>query len=1538
MSPRGVAIVGMACVFPGARDLRQYRRNLVDGVDAIADLPPERWPGNRGTEFPPEHSAHIGCDRGGFISTPYRFDARRFGVMPNIVRHGDADQFVLLDLLAAAMEDAGIDPAARGHTTTDLVVGRGGYVSNKMLEVFLRADGIERIVDLLRRHAPALDEGTIACLADEMRATLPEFDADGLASSIPNLVASRAANRLDLGGAAYTVDAACASSLIAVEHAVGRLRDGRCDVALAAGINFTHVPAFWHLFTNILAISPSGRIRPFDARADGLLIGEGAGVIVLKRVEDAVRDGDRAYAVIRGVGSAGDGGAAGVLAPSSGGQIRAVERAYADACVDPATIGLVEAHGTATRAGDQAELETVAAVFGPPVAETGRRVIGSVKSMIGHTMPAAGMASLIKAALALADKVLPPSLHCDQPHAALRETDFFVTGVARPWLRDPGSPRRAGVNAFGFGGVNAHVVLEEAAPRATAESDMLRPRPVTVALHRPTELLVFAGKDAPGLATRLRRTAAFVREDCGGTTLEDLAATLSAEAAGADTQRLSLVRASLDGLADELVRLATTLEADGDLQTDEREGVFFVAGDGTPPGKVAALFPGIAFPGLVGEFPGHVLTNCLHFPCVREAFDPVEARDAHPEDPIPTSLLLVPPAYLEAPVRSRLQRRFGLVMALSHADEQDPSPPPPERNLANMGMLANNWASWQLLQSLGIPVDMLCGQSLGDVSAVLAAGMLDFDANVARFWELSDLRILHVETGVSAVVGASEERLAPLLEEYPGLLISLHLSPSTLVVGGPHDAIEAFAARLRKERILVQPLPYPAIHTPQVERMVEQFEAVAGPPEPLRPARITIYSGQLAAPMPDDPEEVQEVLRNNVLRPIRFWQTVHRMYEDGARFVLQVGTGTLAANSRSVLEADDAVCAAMDVAHRHPLTQLQRLCGQLFAHGLEFDLAGLHVGREIRRLPLDAPRPPAEPRRDLVPLNFYWPPLHAPVREPPPARAPAEPTLPFLGSIVHHEPGERIRSRVRLDLDEQAYLADHTFVPADGLKPLRETLPVLPLTMTLEILAENAAYVAQGLGLVAIRDVHARRWLAFEEQDALDLDVDAEVVARTGGVVTVRAEVRRDDTVAASAFLEFAEHYRSTLPPLGGDAPDAAPFPVPADELYASRFLFHGPRFQCIRAVHARSGAGIRGELEVLDRSRLFASCPAPLLLTDPVVLDGAGQLVGTFFHGEEGFVLPVAIERIEFRGPPPAPGARLLTQVDMTTVDRDARRVAARIEIGDGSGGVWCRIDGWRDIVFRWTDALLQSTRHPRRHTVARERDLPGVPDGAVATVVRAADLQDLQDDWLARIYLTREEWDAYVAAGADTRRRRPWLFGRIAAKDAVRRWLLRRSGGEEMLHPLEVVLANDASGRPVVASVAGSSQRPSVSITHIEQGAAAIAGPERLGIDMEPAGAGSRLTPEHFATEREIARWRELESGDPDGAWLTRLWCAKEAAAKALGRGLEGRPKAWEALDVSAEGVHAIQSVETGGAIEVWTSRDDGLVLAIAQASAEE
>jgi len=557
--PASVAIVGVGCLLPGAQDADALWRNLLDRVDCIREIPPERWDWRLYYDADPSAPDRIYSKWGSFID-PLPFDPLHYGIPPKSLPSIALPQLLALETTRRALRDAGYgdwieDERLRERTAVIFGTGNTGDVEQMYMA----------------RSALPLVSGD----GDDARRRLPEWTEESYPGILVNVVAGRVANRFDLGGPNLTLDAACASSFAALDLAVRELEEGRSDLVLAGGIEFEQTTQAYMAFSKTKAFSPRGKARVFDAGADGIVIGEGAVVFALKRLDDAERDGDRVYGVIRAVAGSSDGKGLGLTAPKPAGQRRALRRAHAQAGIDTASLGMYEAHGTGTAVGDAAELETISVALRQAGAAPRSCAIGSAKSIIGHTRATAGMVGLLKAALALRHRVLPPHAGVEEPMKELRDpaSPLRVADTAQPWL-DGDGPRRAGVSAFGFGGTNFHVVIEEARDARAAAG----------ANRWPCELFVLDEDD-------LER----VERAIGRVPLADLAYTCAANA-GKAQRRIAVVAANDDEL---------------------RRGIANArASEPAPAGEIAFLFPGQGSQsiGMAGEL-------ALYFDEVRRALE-----------------------------------------------------------------------------------------------------------------------------------------------------------------------------------------------------------------------------------------------------------------------------------------------------------------------------------------------------------------------------------------------------------------------------------------------------------------------------------------------------------------------------------------------------------------------------------------------------------------------------------------------------------------------------------------------------------------------------------------------------------------------------------------------------------------------------------------------------------------------------------------------------------------------------------------------------
>ncbi|HEY2158552.1 MAG TPA: beta-ketoacyl synthase N-terminal-like domain-containing protein, partial [Isosphaeraceae bacterium] len=687
--PSDIAIVGLSAIFPGAADARTFWENTLKGVDAIVEIPPDRWDWRTYYDADPKAPDKVVSKWGGFVPD-VPFDPLRYGMPPSSLPSIEPVQLLVLEAVRRALDDAGYVDRPFPRERTAVVLGMGGGAAQLAMGYAFRS-----YLPMLEAVAP--EAGKAAREASEP--LLPEWTEDSFPGFLLNVAAGRVANRFDLGGSNYTVDAACGSSLAAASLAVRELETGAADMVILGGADTVQNPLSYLAFSKTHAFSPRGRCRPFDASADGIVISEGVGVVVLKRLADAERDGDRIYAVIKGMGSSSDGRAKGLTAPNEDGQARALERAYEKSGVDPGTLGYVEAHGTGTAVGDVVEVNALAGALRKAGAAPASCAVGSVKSMIGHTKCAAGIAGLINASLALYHRTLPPTIGVERINAKadLADGPLRVSTKARPWFHaDRSRPRRAGVSAFGFGGTNFHAVLE-----GYDRDPLAAPSPID---EWPAELLLWR-EETPGEIQSSLEGLIRSLDRGARPRLRDLARTLGQrfDATAKYRPTLAIVATTLDDLRGKLATAREALAADrADL--DDPRGIYYAARPAFAGAGVAFLFPGQGSQSL--EMLGDL---ALTFPEVREAFETFDGAllaDGHTA----ITPLVFPPTTLDDAAREQARR------VLTATDIAQPAV-----GAASVGML-------RLLRSLGVDPDAVAGHSYGELVALHAAGCLSAES------------------------------------------------------------------------------------------------------------------------------------------------------------------------------------------------------------------------------------------------------------------------------------------------------------------------------------------------------------------------------------------------------------------------------------------------------------------------------------------------------------------------------------------------------------------------------------------------------------------------------------------------------------------------------------------------------------------------------------------------------------------------------------------------------------------------------------------
>jgi acyl transferase domain-containing protein/NAD(P)-dependent dehydrogenase (short-subunit alcohol dehydrogenase family) len=908
-----VAIVGIGTILPGAQDASTFWSNILNKVDAITEVPPHRWDWRQ--YYDPDRTARdkVYSRWGGFLDD-VPFDPVAFGMPPSTVPSIEPFQLLALAVVRAALEDAGYADRSMPRDRTSVILGAGGGGADLTAGYMVRSS-LPNLFGFEDAEA----------LADGLGKALPEWTEDSFAGLLMNVAAGRVANRFDFGGVNYTVDAACASSLAAVYLAVRDLEARTSDVVVVGGVDAIQNPFSFLCFSKTQALSPTGRCRPFDTQADGIAISEGFAALVMKRLEDAERDGDRIYAVIRGVGGSSDGRDRSLTAPRPEGQIRALRRAYAQARFTPSDVGLIEAHGTGTVAGDKAEVQALTTFFGEDAPPPGSCAIGSVKSMIGHTKATAGVAGLAKVALALHHRVLPPTLGITRPVLVdgFPDSPLYVNTEARPWVQAEGKPRRAGVSAFGFGGTNFHVALEEYQGAYLGQA--------AAALDPwPAEVFVWRGADAPAIAASASAVLDAIRRGARPKAA-DLAYSLAlqAEAAPADARTLAVVASTIDDLAETLARAIVDLRS-SPARLHGPNGVHFAADPLAGAGAVAFLFPGQG-----SQYVDMFRDLAVALPAFRADLDRADAVLA---DRLarPLSRTLYPPPAFDAEEQARQKAALT------------------ETPLAQSALGAVELALLHRLRDLGIEPGLTAGHSYGEFVALAAAGSID-EADLLRVSEARGRFIVEEadgESGTMLAVEADAATLGPILQGLDITVANLN-APKQTVLSGSREAIEGAAALCASHRLNSRPIPVACgFHSPFVapaqRRLAEALRSLT-----VRPPRVPVFSNTTAAPYADDPAEIVTQLSEHLTKPVEFVRQVGAMHEAGARVFVEVGPRrVLSGLVGQILGDRPHVAIPLDGFGRPGLEPWLNGLASLGAEGVAVRWSRLFAGRSVRRLDL----------------------------------------------------------------------------------------------------------------------------------------------------------------------------------------------------------------------------------------------------------------------------------------------------------------------------------------------------------------------------------------------------------------------------------------------------------------------------------------------------------------------------------------------------------------------------------------------------------
>ncbi|GGK91218.1 polyketide synthase [Sphaerisporangium melleum] len=889
-----IAIVGMACRYPDAASPRELWENAVAGRRAFRRLPDVRMRLEDYWNADPAHPDTFYA-RTAAVIEGYEFDRVGYKIGGSTYRSTDLTHWLALDMAGQALADAGF-PGAEGlpRERTGVVVG------NTLTGEFTRANVMRLRWPYVKRTVAAAlkdqgwDDDRLATFLAGLEATykspFPGIDEDTLAGGLANTIAGRICNYFDLNGGGYIVDGACSSSLLSVTTACKALQDGDVDVAIAGGVDLSIDPFEIVGFAKTGALAKS-EFRLYDRHSNGFWPGEGCGMIVLMREDEAVKARRRIYATIAGYGISSD-GKGGMTRPEVSGYKLALRRAYERAGFGIETVELFEGHGTGTAVGDATELTALSEARAEADASAAPAAVTSIKGMIGHAKAAAGIAGLIKATMAVHEQVLPPAIGCVEPHEVLARDGATLRALrkAEPW--PTGAPVRAGITAMGFGGINTHVVLEKTGPRKRTPLST-RTRTLAASLQ-DAELLLIDAATADGLRERVAELADFV-VTVSYAQIADLAATL---------QR---------GLRDLPYRAAVVVSSPEDAERQLRK-VLAALDSGetrlfTPDGK--AFYGHTEGPARVGFlFPGQGSGRGTSGGALRRRFPEVE--EIYLQAALPTS---------------------GDMVATAVAQPR---------------IVTGSMAGLRALSIIGVEADVAVGHSLGEISALHWAGALDEEALLRVAGVRGKAMTEHSASGTMASVRATPDTVTELTGELP-VVIAGYNGPEQTVVAGPVEAIEEFgrkatAAGLKWTRLAVSH----AFHSPLVAPAAEALSSYLADEE-FGPVDRPVVSTVTGVTLPPD-TDVRELLRDQITAPVLFTQAVETAAKD-MDLLVEVGPGRVLSNLAS--SVTDVPALALDTDDES-LTGLLRVAGAAYVAGVPVVHEELFHGRLVRPLEVGA--------------------------------------------------------------------------------------------------------------------------------------------------------------------------------------------------------------------------------------------------------------------------------------------------------------------------------------------------------------------------------------------------------------------------------------------------------------------------------------------------------------------------------------------------------------------------------------------------------
>tara|TARA_B100001063_G_scaffold61836_1_gene55977 strand:- start:594 stop:7502 length:6909 start_codon:yes stop_codon:yes gene_type:complete len=901
VKPSKIAIVGISTILPKADSPNIFWTNIINKVNAITEIPKNRWDWKLYFDEDKKKQDKIYSKWGGFIDDVV-FDPLKFGLPPNSLKSISPAQMLLLEAVDRALLDAGYEEGGFDNEHTSVIVGSDGMSALKTHYTVRSISPL--VVDLL---------------TTEDMDRLPEWNEESFPGILTNVLAGRISNRFNLGGSNFTVDSACASSLTAIDIAIKELEHGNSNMVIVAGSDIAQSPFSYTAFSKTQALSPSGKSQPFNEAADGIVISEGVAVVLLKRLEDAERDGDKIYCVVKGAASSSDGKGLGITAPRSEGQEKALHRAYRKAGYSSSSIGSYEAHGTGTVVGDKVELTSINNVLVNSSTAADSCAVGSVKSLIGHTKTSAGIVGLIKSALSLRYQTLAPHPMNGNPIDLLADnkSPVYLLKNARPWFKNPSHPRRVGISAFGFGGTNTHVTIEEYTN--TVKEQTLGNE------DWPSELFVFESTTKQELIETVNNWLTALKVGLN-TTLKDLSFISFNDTKDKKNSKikLAIVAENKNNLTDHFKKVLKKLSDDFDLLLPPQISLNLNSKKIT--GKLGFIFPGQG-----SQYPNMALENTLY---IKELRNVIELANTNLKGNVKMDKLIFPKASFSRETTDCFKNK------LTATENAQPA----------IGTISMGY--FNFLKSLHIKPEALAGHSYGEFTALYAAGVIDADDFLSISEKRGEIMAKGCEVdGTMVVVLGNKEQVSPYLDNMVQMA-NLN-SPNQTVISGERNAVYQVMTKIKKSGLKVKELEVSGpFHTSFFKTAQEPLTKAIKNLSFTKP-KTPIYSNVTAKKYPRDLNKILTLLNQHLLSPVLFLNEINQMYQDGVRFFLEVGPNkVLTGLVNEILRGKEYKAIAVE-GQGGGIKGILSAVGSIYTEGYTVNIESLYENRNCKFLTLN---------------------------------------------------------------------------------------------------------------------------------------------------------------------------------------------------------------------------------------------------------------------------------------------------------------------------------------------------------------------------------------------------------------------------------------------------------------------------------------------------------------------------------------------------------------------------------------------------------